>query len=330
MTRFALASLLALPTVAALGCTGKYKRPVTAEKVSSTPEIVARGSYLVNQVSMCGVCHTPRIDGSWLGGERTDAFLAGGTKFHDETNGIILSVSNITPDVETGIGGWSDDEIRRAIRDGVHKDGRLLYPPMPFPSYQFMSDDDINAVVAFLRTVPPVKSRVERDYGKMGGGIKFAVKMGLAHHKPAMNVKAPPREDKLAYGKYLVLGASMCSDCHSLTDKGPNNEDNLLAGSTVPMDENGIGKVWARNLTPDPETGLGKYTAEQIKDALKHGKRLDGKPMVIPMTLIVPHLSGWTDEDLDAAVAFMKSVPPKKQKVPDYQLSPEAKKAMGL
>src|SRR5688572_20895445 len=103
---------IGLALVAALaGCTGKYVRPTTQEKVEGTPERIERGNYLVNQVAMCGVCHTPRIGGNWLGGERTDAFLAGGSLFNDQDAGLKVAAPNITQDRETGIGTWTDDEI---------------------------------------------------------------------------------------------------------------------------------------------------------------------------------------------------------------------------
>jgi mono/diheme cytochrome c family protein len=325
MTKLGLAGLICLT---ALGCTGKYVRPTTQEKIQPTPGRIERGSYLVNSVMSCGACHTPRVGATWLGGERADAYLAGGTLFDDPDMGFKMSIPNITPDPETGIGKWSDDEILRAIRDGVHKDGSLLKPPMPFYMYDVLSDEDAQAVVAYLRSVPPVKNAVPR-IADLPFMFKFAMAFGLIHHEPVSNVKAPKPTDKVSYGGYLSrLG--LCSDCHSMTDKGPDVEHNLLGGSTEALAERQYGKVWARNLTPDPETGLGKFTPDQIKQALRSGKRLDGKPMSPPMTLVLPHISTWTDEDLDALIVYLRSVKPIKRQVPEPQLTPEAKKSVGL
>jgi mono/diheme cytochrome c family protein len=320
--------LYTLALTVTLGCTGRYIRPTTQEKVEASPERIARGNYLVNSVMACGVCHTPRVQGTWLGGERADAYLAGGTMFDDPEQGFKVSIPNITPDPETGIGAWTDDQIMRAIRDGIHRDDdRLINPPMPFYMYNILSDEDVRAVVAYLRTVPPVKNQVTRVV-ELPFMFKVALKMGAVHHKPVKDVKSPPTTDPKAYGHYLArLG--LCTDCHSFTKMGPDEEDNLLAGSTVPLAERDYGKVWARNLTPDPETGLGKYSAEQIKQALRSGKRLDGKPMAPPMSLLIPHLSTWTDEDLDAMIIFLKSVPAKKQSTPEPQLTEAAKKVVG-
>ncbi|HLK91856.1 MAG TPA: c-type cytochrome [Polyangia bacterium] len=321
-----LASLALSLTLAA--CTGKYVRPTTPEKVVATPEATARGGYLVNQVAACGACHTPRVNLSWLEGERTDAYLGGGQVIDDAAFGMTVVMPNITVDAETGIGGWSDDQILRAVRDGVRADDQLLMPPMPFGTWAHLSDDDARAIVAYLRSVPPVRNAVDRSHNHFAFGLRFAKSMGFIHHRPAANVQAPPRADRVRYGEYLAHGVAPCHDCHSLTSKGPS-DDNLFGGGETPMEEPAIGKIWARNLTPDKETGLGNYTAAQIKEALRSGKRLDGKLMAPPMSAFIPHFSGMTDDDLDAVVAYLMSLPAKKHKVPDRLLTPAAKKLVG-
>jgi mono/diheme cytochrome c family protein len=320
--------LVLLVTLVA-ACTGKYIRPTQPQPVTASPELLARGNYLVNSVSSCGACHTPRVGSTWLGGERTDAFLAGGPIFDAPDDGFRLAAPNISQDKETGIGAWTDDEILRAIRDGVTHDGRLMAPPMPFTAWQIMSDDDARAIVAYLRTTPAVKNTVNRNENKIPFMFKVATSLGAIHHKPAENVKTPDRADKKAYGAYLAkLG--VCWECHSLGKTGPtDDEDRLMAGSRMALAEPVYGKVWARNLTPDKETGLGNYTAEQIKQALKSGKRLDGKVMAPPMSVFVPHLSTWSEEDLDALVVYLQSLKPIKYKVPEPELTPAAQKLVG-
>lgn len=320
-SRLALAALLA----AVAGCTGKYVRPTTAEKFAASPDAIARGGYIVNQISGCGACHTPHVNGSFVEGERADAYLAGGMKIDDDAFGLHVAIPNITPDVQTGIGGWTDDQMLRAIRDGVRADGQLLMPPMPFGSFARLSDQDARAVVAYLRTIPPVKNAVDRSQNHFSFGVRFAKSMGFIHHKPATNVQAPPASDRVKYGEYLAHGVAPCHDCHSLTSKGPS-DDNLFAGADDPMEDPAWGKAYPRNLTPDKETGLGNYTAAQIKQALRTGKRLDGKTMAPPMSMFIPHFSGMTDEDLDAIVAYLQSIPAKKHKVPSNALTPAAQR----
>jgi mono/diheme cytochrome c family protein len=321
-------SRLALLALFAAGCTGKYVRPTTAEKFAGNPDALARGGYIVNQVAACGGCHTPHVNGSFVEGERTDAYLAGGMKIDDDAVGIHVAIPNITPDIQTGIGGWTDDQILRAIRDGVRADDQLMMPPMPFGSYARMSDDDGRAVVAYLRTVPPVKNAVDRGQNKFAFGLRFAKSMGFIHHKPVANVQAPVAADRVKYGEYLAHGIAPCHECHSLTSKGPS-DDNLLAGSDVPMEDPAWGKVHSRNLTPDKETGLGNYSAAQIKESLRTGKRLDGKMMAPPMSMFIPHFSGMTDDDLDAIVAYLQSLPAKKHKVPARELTPALQQVYG-
>jgi mono/diheme cytochrome c family protein len=321
-----VSGFIALGLVGLGGCTGKYIRPTRPEPVTATAELLARGNYLVNSVSSCGACHTPRVGGSWLGGERTDAFLAGGSVFDDRDEGFRVVAPNISQDKETGIGAWTDDEIVRGIRDGVSHDGRLMSPPMPFTAWQKMADDDARAIVAYLRTTPAVKNKITRDNNKLPFLFKVATSFGAVHHEPAQGVKAPDRADKKAYGAYLSK-VGICWECHSLGKTGPSDdEDRLMAGSRMALSEPDYGKVYASNLTPDPETGLGKYSAAQIKQALTTGRRLDGKMMAPPMSLVIPHLSTWSDEDLDALVAYLVSLKPIKYQVPEPQLTPAAQK----
>jgi mono/diheme cytochrome c family protein len=198
---------------------------------------------------------------------------------------------------------------------------------MGFNVWQHLSDDDARAIVAYLRTTPAVPGKVDRTHDKFPFMGKMAKGLGAMHHKPAKDVKAPAPSDKLAYGQYMAR-VGLCTECHSLTKTGPD-DDFMLAGSKMAMFEPEYGEVYARNLTPDPETGLGKYTAEQIKQALKSGRRLDGKMMAPPMSLLIPHLSTWSEEDLDAVVFFIKSVKPIKHQPPERKLTPEARRLVG-
>jgi mono/diheme cytochrome c family protein len=215
------------------------------------------------------------------------------------------------------------------VRDGVSHDGRLLLPPMPFISWDVMSDDDARAVVAYLRTVPPVSNAVSRDGNKVPFMLRTAVKLGVVHHKPVAGVNGPRRDDGRAYGGYLAK-VGLCWECHSLGKTGPSDDpDRVMAGSKISLTDSGYGKIHARNLTPDRETGLGKYGAEQIKQALKTGRRLDGKMMAPPMSLLIPHLSTWNEEDLDALVTYLTALKPIKNQVPERELNPAAKKVVG-
>ncbi|MFZ5472218.1 MAG: c-type cytochrome [Myxococcota bacterium] len=314
-------------------CTGKYIRPTTDEKVEATAERLARGEYLVNSVGACGGCHSGREGGDNLhafinSGESTEKYLAGGIGDTVPEMGATLFMPNLTSDEETGLGTWTDDEIMRAIRDGIGKDGRLLFPMMPFNSYQHMSDEDVRSIVAYLRSIPKVKTKSGKS--EMGGFVGFLLRRGVAHHLPATNVPPPDKSNQVKYGEY-VMRLGHCWECHAATSDGmPRQEDDPLwmAGGRV-EELPGLGKVPIRNLTPDKETGLGNYTAEQIKQAMRTGTRLDGKKMAPPMSLYISHWSTMTDEDLDALVSYLQSLKPAKNAIPERELSEEWKKKLG-
>ena len=324
--------LVLLAALCVAGCRGKYTRPVSDEPIAPEAARQQRGSYLVNNVLFCGACHTSREHGNNLvEPERTEAFLGGANVYNDKAMGAEVWVPNITPDVETGIGSWKDDEILRALRDGVAKDGHFLVPLMPFSAYQHLSDEDARAVVAYLRTVPAYKQTKPRRGNKLGFMPKllFSV-IGVQMHKPVAGVTAPDRANKHEYGHYLLRVAA-CGDCHSLTEKGPRPETDPLAfaGSDVPFEDPALGKVYASNISGDPETGLGRYSADQIKQALRNGTRLDGRKLAPPMSILIPHISGMSEDDIDALVAYMKYLPAAKRKQPERELGPALRAQLG-
>ncbi|HVZ75150.1 MAG TPA: cytochrome c [Polyangia bacterium] len=333
-TRCAIhATLAVIATLVSSGCAGKYVRPVTDERVEATPARLVRGGYLVNQVCACGACHTTREHGRIMSEpERTDAFLGGGNMFVAPGMSDDIWVPNITPDAETGVGAWSDDELMRAIRDGVARDGHFLLPVMPFDSYQHLSDEDLRSIVVYLRSVPAFKQPLPRTTPKLDlvPRVLFT-KVGVQMHLPTRDVPPPDANDQIKLGEY-VANIAACAACHSLTKKGPRpaSDPQFLAGSEGPFEEPSVGKVWARNLTPDKETGLGKYWPDQIKAAIRNGTRLDGKRIAPPMAILVPHHSGIAEDDLESLVVYLrKGVKPARHQVPDRELTAEAKKIYG-
>ena len=126
-------------------------------------ELLARGEYLMNGPVACGNCHTPRDEKMMpIAGKE----FSGGFHLFDPV-GIDAYAANITPDPDTGIGTWTDEEIITAIREGKTPDGRINFPPMPVPTYNNMSDDDVKAIVAYLRTVPAIHNEVPESKYKI-------------------------------------------------------------------------------------------------------------------------------------------------------------------
>jgi len=313
-----------------LGCTGRFVRETSKDPFPQTPEQVARGKYLVDSVMACGACHTTRPSGSLADPEDGKLYLAGGNALEDEGN-FKIYIPNLTGDAKTGLGNWSDDQIARAIRDGVDDDGSLMFPAMPFPSYRHLSDADVRAIVGYLRTVPKVKQERPPFEREIPFIAKVGINLGFVHHAPARDVPAPDPKDRVATGKYLMYAAH-CEECHALGGRGAKDEsdDAFMGGSDKPLSTPGIGKVWASNLTPDPDFGIGKFSDAEVKDSLRSGLRMpDGKPMAYPMSALIPHFAAMTEQDLDALVAYLRSLRPVHKQVPARQLTAEGQKRYG-
>ncbi|MDB5642467.1 MAG: cytochrome [Hyphomicrobiales bacterium] len=254
--------------------------------LASAETPVERGEYLVRGIMGCGDCHTPRTN-------PPGPYLSGGNKqFAGQANS-----ANITPDVETGIGGWSDEQIIRAMRDGKRPDGSTIGPPMPVRDYRGVSDDDMKAVVAFLRTVPPVKNKVARS--------EYKNPLPDSYGPPVTHVAAPAAGDKVALGGYLAGPLGHCMECHSpLKDGKADLEGQLGAGGQTFRTPKG--EFVSANLTP---TGLSRYTDDDLKKIITTGLRPDGTKIAGPMEVeLYAHM---TASDLDAVVVYLRSLPPK-------------------
>lgn len=273
-------------------------RPVSDMKIEQTPERVERGRYLANSVAACMACHSP-LDA------KTHTLIpgtmgAGGRRFGKE-EGLPADIysSNITPDPETGLGTWSDDEILRAMREGVSKDGRPLFPLMPYPGYHHMSDEDAMAIVAYLRTIPPIKNQVP------GYSLGFPLSAIVnTMPMPMEKAVAPAPAEGVERGKYVLTMAS-CVECHTPMGGAGPDMSKFLAGGHV-MKDSGHEFV-IPNITQDKETGIGAWTDQQIGDAIRYGRRPDGK-MLHPM---MPWMfyNGMNNQDLKALVAYLRTVP---------------------
>lgn len=261
--------------------------------------LVARGEYLMNGPVACGNCHTPRDDKMM---PIADKAFAGGFPIFDPI-GIDAHSANITPDPDTGIGTWTDEEIIVAIREGKTPDGRIVFPPMPVPTYNAMSDDDVKAIVAYLRTIPAVHNEVPES----------TYKIPQRAMPPAKGTPAPPASDKVAYGGYIVNALAHCMECHTpFTAEGMPDMARMGAGGFgIHLGPDAV--VITANITPDPETGIGKWTDEEIKTAITTGVRPGGGKLAPPMPYA--NFANMTDEDLDAVVAYLRSIPPVTNKV---------------
>jgi mono/diheme cytochrome c family protein len=274
---------------------------VTGSAIAQTR--VERGKYLVESIMGCGNCHTP----VGPNGPILDKALSGGPPI-GEGNAFTAIPSNITPDPETGIGRWTDAEIKTAIRQGKrppnsHNGGTLIGPPMPFAQYRGIADADIDAVVAYLRTVPAVKNAV----AKSTYNIPLPPAWGPPINKP---IAAPPASDKLAYGAYLAGPLGHCVECH--TPMGPDHRHQFatLLGAGGMQFNGPWGLSVAKNITSDPEQGLGKWTDAEIERAIRAGIDKDGHALKPPMGY--GYYSKISADDMAALIAWLRSLPAKK------------------
>jgi mono/diheme cytochrome c family protein len=279
----------------------------TTYKVAATPARLERGRYLAEAVFGCFDCHT-KHDLNRYGAPPVGPAGQGG-ECVGEQQGFPGNVcmSNITPDRETGLGDWSDGEIIRAVREGVDKDGKALFPMMPFGEYRSMSDEDARALVVYLRSLPPVKNAVPEKQVK----FPLSVLMKLAPRPLEGPVPAPDPKDRVAYGKYLVK-VSGCQLCHTPVDKQhqPIAGQEFSGGQVFPGP---WGALRSANLTPHA-TGLGDKTEQQFIGQFKvFDVPAEELPAVTPdKNTVMPWLTRakLTEADLGAIYAFLRTVPP--------------------
>ncbi|MGB3078035.1 MAG: cytochrome c [Saprospiraceae bacterium] len=245
----------------------KYDAPYPDIKASSDSAIIAHGQHLVLSTAHCAECHFKPDDSTKVkNGE--DFQLAGGGFPFLFPGGAFYS-RNISSDKETGIGNLKDGEIARALRYGVKHDGTVLIPAM---EYQNLSDEDLTAIISYLRTIPAVSHKVpDNDFNLFGKAIlAFLI-------RPESPVKTPPAKmtpDTTAqYGEYLARFVSGCRSCH--TERNPNTGayigEELAGGPFEQVKGDPPRMLYTANLTPDPTGVLHDWTFEKFRDRFHQG-----------------------------------------------------------
>jgi mono/diheme cytochrome c family protein len=251
--------------------------------------VAERGRYLVETIAACTNCHTPRGPNGPLAHKK----LSGGEVIkHQDFTAV---VPNITPDPETGIGKWTDAEIIAAIREGKRPDGSLIGPAMPSRFYRGIGDEDASAIVAYLRSVPPLhnpitaKSHYDRPLPPSWG-------------PPVTAVRAPSKDDKIAYGGYLAGPVGRCMDCHTEqhnSGSARHRRQGLLWSWGVSV---------SANITSDKSHGIGEWTDAEIERAIRTGISRDGQKLLPPMPLAA--YSRIMVDDMAALIAYLRSLSP--------------------
>lgn len=259
---------------------------------------IDRGRYLIEALTACDNCHTPP---GGAGYDFTRRFSGGAQTFSDKS--YVVRGSNISPDQETGVGAWTDEELRAAIIEGVGRDGRLA-PVMPSDSYKALTARDLDAIIAFLRSAAPVRAPLQAPQQRSGDWAPHPMPGAAAAFDEASLA------DKSAHGLY-VASLARCMSCHSEEiDGAPDYRNRLGAGGKV--FRNAAGVVVASNITSHPTKGVGAWSDDEVKRAITEGVSRDGSPLRPPMsTLSKAHFSKISPDDLDALVAWMRTIPPK-------------------
>jgi len=284
----------------------KFDAPFPTVAASTDSTVIARGRYVVRTLANCYMCHGDTAQrAAFMAG--ADVPLSGG--YHWDIPPGTFYARNITPDAETGVGSFSDGAIARALRQGVGSDGRAL---LPFMEMQGLSDEDLVAVVSYLKSQPPVHNVVPAHrYTLLGKVVKATVLANPVGPKVAPP-KATPQGATVENGRYLVESVGNCWACHTQRDEktgqlvGPR-----FGGATGFLEPSDPGHVWAPpNITSDATTGrLGQMTEDEFVTRFRAGRLLPGSPMPWQGFMRM------SDEDLRAIYRYLKTVPPVRRDV---------------
>jgi mono/diheme cytochrome c family protein len=301
--RFGLGVTLLVSGCVALTATRQdrtFEAPLPDIHASADPDVIARGGYLVNGAAHCGDCHgAPDQEEKIARGEVVP--LSGGHAFQLPVG--TFYVPNITPDPETGIGRYSDEELARALRYGVHPSGHAMVPFMPFND---LADDDLAAILSYLRAQPPVAHAVPaHEPNTAGKAIKaWILEPRGPSETPKKTMKPAPTA---AYGEYLADHVANCVGCHTKVNmrtgafEGPKFGGGALHASTKDPNR----KFVSPNLTPDPTWGWITTWSEEMFVARMHAGRVhDGSPM--PWQTF----KNMNDDNLRAIYKYLRSLPP--------------------
>ena len=270
---------------------------VSSSGIARTPDVqgfnlIERGRYLAT-ASDCLACHTQRPRGKPFAGGRPIE-----TPF-----GVIVS-ANITPDQETGIGAWTDDQFDNAVRKGIKPDGARLYPAMPYPSYTKLSRDDVDAIRAYLQTVEPVRNAVVSNQLPFPLDIRAAMRAWDKLYFTEGEFKPDPQKSpEWNRGAFLVQGPGHCAACHTpKTTLGGDKTSEAYRGAPV--------QGWfAPNITNDERTGIGRWSVDDVATYLKTGHNKFATATGPMAEEIADSSSHLTDDDLKAMATYLKSLP---------------------
>lgn len=291
-------------------------------KVEASPELIARGDYLFNHQLACTGCHTPEIEPHRFSRVFDKARIGAGRHMGGPKEGFPAEIyaANLTP---TALGDWTDGEIYRAIVSGVTRDGRPLFAVMPYPFYRTLDPEDVKALVAYLRSLPP--QPVTLPMTKLPMPLPVIMRFVAADPTPE---KRPDAGDEVALGKYLAITGS-CFECHTKrNDRGEPVGTPFAGGNVFALPAGGVAR--SANITPDAGAGIGSWTREAFIARFRahtpdEMAKIAPEPGEIDSEMPWTAYSGMTDGDLGAIYAYLKTLPPTSEKIVTYEAPIEAK-----
>lgn len=277
---------------------GANKRPLTGLRYERTPERLARGKYLVEGVTSCFDCHATPPAAIPQPGVAPVFQNKGAGQVMINQGGLLVAAPNITPDMETGAGSWTDDQFARAIREGIGHDGRALFPLMPYSLFRHLTDEDLASIIVYIRSLPPVHNELPKRK------IPFALSRLInAAPQPVTGPVLPDAGDRVSHGAYLTK-VGLCADCHTQRDQFGKPLKGMDFAGGVTFDE--FGGATSANLTPDP-SGIGYFDEELFIKTLRTG-HVGARPLRFPMPWW--NFRNMSDEDLKSIFAYLRTVPP--------------------
>jgi mono/diheme cytochrome c family protein len=277
---------------------GARARPLTNRTFERTAARLERGRYLVTSAETpCILCHSPLDTGGGVLKVKNGMAFAGRSW---EPDGLpFVTAPNLTSDPETGVGSWTDDQLARAIREGISHDGRTLFPAMPYGFYRHMSDEDLASIVVYLRSLPPIRNPLART------NVPFPLSR-LIENLP-QPVEAPVTPDLSTpekRGQYIATLA-LCVDCHSPRDDRGNRVPGMAfsGGNTLVYADISAASA---NLTPSPN-GIPYYTEDLFIETMRTGKV---RARVLSEMMPTRYFRNFTDQDLKDVFAYLKTLEP--------------------
>jgi hypothetical protein len=287
-------------------------------RIEYTPQRIERGKYLANNVCVCMDCHSKR-DWAKFSGPLAEGTLGQGGELFDQTVGLPGSFlsRNITPE---GIARYSDGELFRVITTGVNKEGSAMFPLMPYLHYGKMDREDIYSIISYIRSIPSIKNDVAQSVPDFP--MNFII--NTIPQRASLQSK-PDTSNVLAYGSYII-NASGCNECHTQVNKGMIIPELMYSGGREFLFPDGS-MVRSANITPDDETGIGKWTKEAFIQRFKlYADSSFTLPSVKPgeYNTYMPWsmYAGMSRRDLGAIYDYLRTVKPLKNKVVKFSEAP--------